>query len=78
MGKLQDIAARLDSLNGKLRSDAGETTWMTVTSEMMSKLQVGKTYMFDGRKGTVMKKDEAGATLSSGWGGRQMVLVKWK
>lgn len=68
-------AKRMDSAKND------ETIWMNVRSrEMYNKLEVGKTYMFDGRKEKVLEKSEdSGQKSAAGWGsGGPMVRVEWK
>lgn len=57
-----------------------ETSWIEVSFALLAQLQVGKTYMFDGRKGTITEKSEGGHEKSAvGLStGRPMVRVKWK
>jgi hypothetical protein len=54
---------------------------MSVKSDMYDKLEVGKTYRFDGRKGKILEKLESSGQISAaGWsmGGDPMIRVEWK
>jgi hypothetical protein len=60
---------------------ADESSWMKVSAEQFEQLQVGKTYMLNGRKGKIIEKDENANTGTSGAGyatSARMVRVQWK
>jgi len=56
------------------------TSWMNVRQSMYNSLQVGKTYMFDGRKGKVLEKAESSGQASAVGltSGGPMIRVEWK
>jgi len=56
------------------------TTTFQVSRDIFDRLQIGKTYRFDGRKGKVVAKHEDGAGESAtGWSSCvPMVTVSWK
>ena len=63
------------------RQDAGMSGWVEVRREQWDTMEVGKSYGFDGRVGTVLEKaDNPGYKYSTGRAaaGNPMVRVKWK
>jgi hypothetical protein len=56
------------------------TTTFQVSREVFDRVQVGKSYRFDGRVGRVVEKHEDGQGQSStGWSSSvPMVTVKWR
>lgn len=61
-------------------ADAAETGWIAVRYGVYQGLVVGKTYVFDGRKGKVLEKRENSTQRNAaGWStGLPMIRVEWK
>jgi hypothetical protein len=67
--------------NGRRRLRDSQTTIMEVRREMYERLEVGKTYLLDGKKGRIVEKMESrGGTNAAGVsaGGNPIIRVQWK